>query len=69
MTDVDLLRETATCIGCDCSMLTLAVVKTILKIVSEGDNPPSELRINDVLFYIDDPDILVELKYDEIIWE
>jgi len=53
----------------DCEEITLEQVKTIIKILKQDENPTKELRINNVVFMIDDPDILIELAYDDIQWQ
>ena len=69
MIEVDIKQETSTRVGTDSPELTLEQVRTIISIVRQGNNPPEELRINDVVFTLDDSDILIELAYYEIQWK
>ena len=55
--------------GIDCGEIALEQVKAIISIVKQEENSIRELRINNVVFHVDDPDILIELTYEEIQWK
>ena len=52
----------------DCEKITLEQVKAIIGILKHDEQHIDELRINNVVFKIDDPDILIELAYGDIEW-
>ena len=53
----------------DCEEITLEQVKAIIGIIKREENSIKELRINNVVFNTDDPDVLIEIAYEDIKWE
>ena len=67
MQDVKLKKETYNRVGCDISLISLAQLNTILKIVWQ-DKGIKEARINNIIFTPEDSEVVIEQGYHAIQW-
>jgi len=67
MQEVRLKKEAWNRAGCDITWITLAQLKTLLKIAYQ-DGTVKEVRVNNITFSRDDTELLIEQGYSNIQW-